>query len=460
MPFCAVLLALAAAGQQVPASPTLPPRDSPPLVRYIEIAFPAQGNASYIDHETYLHYIHTAPSRPSEGVWVPYDEKLPLEDFRRLWATTFLEDLRIEVRDSPYENGVIGKHITYILQEKQRARIVDYEGAESIGVTKIEERLKEESADIRADAFVDATVIHKNEGIIRAILREKGFHAASVTHRLQELPGSTRLVHLTFVLNEGPKLKIQRIDFVGNTRVRDMTLGRQMKENKPRPWYLPSFLSPAKAYQEAKFEEDADRVIQYYRDHGYVAARVDGPEVNTLRDSKDGKTRWVELKIPVREGPRYKVGDFKVEGNDLVKTEALRPLFKIKNGQYYRENNIRKGLEKARELYGAVGYYEFTGYPELIPREVTPAPEGETPAPPAPGNGGGRGGSAARRHDEDAGGQAALRQPHHVQRQPDDARQRHPPRAGLVRRGRLQHRGAEVQRQAPEPARLLQADGG
>ncbi len=389
MPFCAVLLALVAAGQQVPASPTLPPRDSPPLVRYIEIAFPAQGNASYIDHETYLHYIQTVPSRPSEGVWVPYDEKLPLEDFRRLWATNFLEDLRIEVKDAPFENGVVGKHITYILQEKQRARIVDYEGADSIGVTKIEERLKEESADIRADAFVDATEIHKNAGIIRAILREKGFHAATVTHRLRELPGSTRLVHLTFVINEGPKLRIQRVDFVGNTEVADWRLKRQMKDNKSRPWYLPSFLSPASAYQESKFEEDADRVIQYYRDRGYVAARVDAQEVRTIRDSRDGKTRWVELKIPVREGPRYKVGDFTVEGNELVKTEALRPLFKVKSGSYYKEGAIRKGLEKARELYGAVGYYEFTGYPELIPRETTPPAEAAAPAAAAPGNGGG-----------------------------------------------------------------------
>ena len=54
-------------------------------------------------------------------------------------------------------------------------------------------------------------------------------------------------------------------------------------------------------------------------------------------------------------------------------------------------------------------------------------------------------------------GHAVLRQPDRLHRQHDDARQRDPPRDAAGRRRRLQHRGAEVQRPPPEPARLLQA---
>ena len=57
-------------------------------------------------------------------------------------------------------------------------------------------------------------------------------------------------------------------------------------------------------------------------------------------------------------------------------------------------------------------------------------------------------------------GQAVLRQPHHLRRQHDDARQRHPARDAAARGRRVQHRGAEVQRQAAQPARLLQAARG
>ena len=53
-------------------------------------------------------------------------------------------------------------------------------------------------------------------------------------------------------------------------------------------------------------------------------------------------------------------------------------------------------------------------------------------------------------------GQAVLRQPHHLHRQHDDARQRDPARDAAGRGRRVQHRGAEVQRQAAQSARLLQ----
>jgi hypothetical protein len=33
-------------------------------------------------------------------------------------------------------------------------------------------------------------------------------------------------------------------------------------------------------------------------------------------------------------------------------------------GEYYGEKRIRKGLEKAREVYGTGGYFEFTGFPD------------------------------------------------------------------------------------------------
>ena len=88
------------------------------------------------------------------------------------------------------------------------------------------------------------------------------------------------------------------------------------------------------------------------------------PELKEVADSDDKKTRWVELKVPITEGPRYKVGSFDVAGNTVVKSEFLKPLFKMKPGEYYGEKRIRKGLEKAREVYGTGGYYEFTGFPD------------------------------------------------------------------------------------------------
>ncbi|HWP99653.1 MAG TPA: outer membrane protein assembly factor BamA [Vicinamibacterales bacterium] len=352
-----------------PAPVRQPPAGSPPVLRAIELAFSKQGGVSAIDPETYLYYIRTQPSRPSAGVWVPWNEqteKSLLEDYRRLWNTNFLEDLTLEVRDAPYPNGVVGKHVIFDMEERQRVKIVDYVGARRVDQTKIEERLREKNAYIRLDSFIDPGLVQRVRTIVREMYAEQGYLYAKVTPEIKELPGGPKLVHLTFRIEEGPKVLISDIEFVGNRAVSDGKLESRMKENKARGLF--SFITGGGTYKEAKFDEDVQKILEYYRERGYIAARVGQPELKVLRDTDEGRTRWVQLRIPVTEGERYRVGEFRFEGNTVVKSEILRPLFKLKTGDYYSEKRIRKGLEKAQELYGTGGYFEFTAYPDLQPR--------------------------------------------------------------------------------------------
>jgi outer membrane protein insertion porin family len=359
---------------ETPAAPgtaqapqNLPPAGSAAVVSVIEIRAPRQGNVLAIEPQTYLYYIQTKPSRPSQNDWVTYDEKTVLEDFRRLWNTNFLDDLSIEVLDTPYANGVVGKHVIFNLEERQRVKVVDYAGSKKLEQTKIDETLKEKGAQIRLDSFIDPGLIRRVEGVIREMLSEKGHLGAEVSHEIKAVAGGPKIVNLTFNIEEGPQYKIRDIEFVGNQAISDGTLGKRMKENKEE-WFL-SFITGRGTYQETKFEEDADRIVEYYRDKGYIAIRVGQPEVKVLEDSGDKKTRYIQLRVPVTEGERYRVGKFEFDGNTVVKSEGLRPLFKVKQGDYYSDKAIRKGMEKARELYGTGGYFEFTGFPDLQPRD-------------------------------------------------------------------------------------------
>ncbi len=93
----------------------MPAAGSGPVIRFIQLKF-HPVDESLIDPQTYLYYIQTQPSRSSDGVWVPYDEAAEAklrDDFRRLWATNFLDNLWIEVLDEPFDNGVIGKRVIY-----------------------------------------------------------------------------------------------------------------------------------------------------------------------------------------------------------------------------------------------------------------------------------------------------------------------------------------------------------
>src|SRR5438094_1927308 len=311
--FVAAALALAPAWglaqDQAPAFPPVtvcgqqaqprsqPPAGSGPVVLFIAPCFEAQGNQSVIEAQTYVYYIQLKASRPSEGVWVPWDdksEKIVLDDFKRLWGTNFLDNLFINVEDYKFPNGTIGKIVTYNMEERQRVKIVDYVGSKKIETSKIDEKLKEANAQIRLDTFIDPSLVRKVAGIVRDMLREKGFQFADVKPEIAEMPGGPKLVHLTFHLDEGPKVKIRRIDFVGNKAFSDGKLKKQMKENRERPemqdafhlpmWFM-SILGDKGTYQEPKFDDDAEKIVEFYRDHGYIKANVGVPELKVLHDS-------------------------------------------------------------------------------------------------------------------------------------------------------------------------------
>jgi outer membrane protein insertion porin family len=375
-------------GAPVPPPANLPPEGSGPVIYLLAPCFQAQGNVSTVEPQTYLYYIQLRPSQPSQNIWVAYDEKAEqtmLEDFKRLWATNFLTDLSIEINDYVFSNGVVGKLVTYHMEERERVKIVNYEGSKQVERAKIDEQLRARGIELRLDSFLDQGTIRRIEGVLREMMAEKGFTNAEVSHKVTSVAGGPKLVNVTFTIGEGPKLKIRRIEFLGNSAKSDRTLRRKMKDNKPPNPFI-GWITRGGTYKADKYEADADLVQSYYRNEGYVRAQIGQPEIRTLQNSQDGKTRWIELRIPVTEGARYRMGELAIDGNTVVKSEALMPLFEIKAGEWYNEKKFRDGLIKAREIYGAGGYMEFTGFPDL---KLSDEPEGNVPAalaaPPAPG---------------------------------------------------------------------------
>lgn len=346
-----------------------PPAGSPPVVLFVAPCFAAQGGTPVIEAQTYVFYMQIAgkSSTPSQGIWVPYDdsiEQIMRQDFTRLLGTGFLDNLSIETApDYVFPNGTIGKIILYNMEERQRIKIgPNYEGSKKLEISKIDEALKANMAEIKLDTFIDPGLVRKVEGIVRDMMKEKGFTDAEVTHEIKEVAGGPKLVSLTFNINEGPSVKIRKIDFIGNNAISDRTLKHQMKSTK-QMWFL-SFINGRGTYQETKFDDDAGKIVEFYQDRGYIKANVGAPEAKVVGESKDKKKRFIELRIPVTEGPRYKVGTFEFSGNKVVETKSLLPYFNLKEGDYYSLGKVRKGLDKAREGYGAGGYFEFTGFPD------------------------------------------------------------------------------------------------
>jgi outer membrane protein insertion porin family len=361
-------IAKTACGSPVGQPAALPPAGSPPFIWILELCFDRQGNSSTVDNDTYLYWIKLQNSQPSQGKFVPYDDRAEqqmIADFKALWDTKFLEDLSIEVTDHTFENGVVGKMVVYRMEERERVKIVDYRNTkgESISIIKrsdIDDKLRERNIEVRLDSFLDEGSIRRVKGVLRELMADKGFSNAEINHKVTPVAGGPKLVNVTFTVGEGPKLKIRDVDFVGNEAINDGALAKKMKENKPKGFL--SFITGGGTYKEAMFEEDAAKVVEHYRNEGYPQARVGNPEITTLEDSTDGKTRWVQLRIPVVEGKRYRMGELSFEGNKLFPSDALRTLYKVEPGDWYNKKRIDEGNKKAQEVYGSRGFMEWTPF--------------------------------------------------------------------------------------------------
>ena len=384
----ALLLWAAPAAAQVAPCPEpaiQPPADSPALVKCWEIrAHPI--NELNIDGTTYEYYLKTKGSQATKNVWVPYDEDVVKGDFWGLWRTGFLENLWIEVIDEPYKNGVAGKHVIFHVEERSKLKAIDYVGRTEdtkVDVAKIEDTLRDENVHVTLDSFIDEAVIRKVKGIIRQIYSDKGYNDVRIETSVKPMPSGPKLVHLTFHIDQGPKYRIEDVIFEGNSAFTDAQLRSQMKENKPSTWY--SLFTSGGTYLDAKFADDADAVQLFYMNNGYVRAIVGLPKIETVRDSEDGKNRWIRLRVPVQEGKRYRVGEIKITDNTALRTEAIRSFFELKEGDWYSYEKFTKGFQKAQEVYGRLGFYQFNADPRAVPRGFDPETgqpigDGEPPA--------------------------------------------------------------------------------
>ena len=341
-----------------PALAQEPPAQPVPVIERIEIL-----NNQFLQRETLQFYISSKPGDP-------YDERKLREDFKRLWDTGFLDDLRIDAVDGPN-----GKVVSFVVQERRRIQIVDYRGTKELTNSTIEDELKKKDAQIKVDTFLDPAKARKVESIIKEMLAAKGLPFATVKHEAKNVGASG--LQLSFIIDAGAKAKIKEITFDGNQVYSDATLRGKMKKLKEPGFFNLSWLGGKTTYTEDKWlggqedpRGDRGRLEDFYLNHGYVTARVGQPKI-TYTDKPGGNpkkpVKYMKLEIPVTEGAQYKMGSLKFEGLTVLKEPFVRALFKMPEGDVYDDSHFKKAYEKLRDIYGSIGYFQWTGGTERKP---------------------------------------------------------------------------------------------
>ncbi len=298
-----------------------------------------------------------------------YDPATVERDFNSLWNTGYFENIRIEKVDTPK-----CVQLVIYVQEKPTIKDVNYKGLSSVTLSDVAERFKKDKVQVSVESQYDPTKIKKAEVTLRALLAEHGHQFATIKTEIKTIPPAG--VSVTFIVKEGPTVKVGKIAFEGNNSVSDRTLRASMRNLRPIgiPHSIIFENLFARTFDASKLDEDTERVRHAYLDRGYFKAQALEPTTHvrdagginffTLRPST-GKR--IDILMPVEEGERYRLGGITFTGNKAVTNlKVLRAQFTSKDGDYFNATAFGKGLEQLRKSYGELGYINFVGTP--IPR--------------------------------------------------------------------------------------------
>jgi outer membrane protein insertion porin family len=298
-----------------------------------------------------------------------YDPAGLERDFNSLWNTGYFEDVRFEREQTPK-----GWRIHVYVKEKPTIREINYTGLSSVSTSDVLDRFKERKVGLSVESQYDPTRIKKAEVAIKELLAEHGRQFASIRSEVRPIPPAA--VGITFVVKEGPKVKVGRIRFQGNRNVNSRTLRAAMKNLKPIGIPHSIFLENifAKTYDATKLEEDTERVRNEYQNRGFFKVLVQDPKTE-IHDTghagvhipllQKGPGKAVDITMPIEEGDRYRLSSITFKNNKAItNNKALRALFPIKDGDIFSREKIGKGLENLRKAYGEYGYINFTSVPD------------------------------------------------------------------------------------------------
>jgi outer membrane protein insertion porin family len=295
-----------------------------------------------------------------------YDPAVVERDFNSLWNTGYFDSVRIE----RVPGSGCTQLIVYVL-EKPTIREIAYKGLNAVSQSDVLERFKKEKVQLSVESQYDPTRVKRAEVVLQQMLGEHGHQFATIRTEVKTIPPAA--VALTFVIKEGPTVKVGKIEFSGNHALGHRQLVEAMKNLKPIGIPHSIILENIfpRTFDASKLDEDADRVRQAYRDKGYFKAITGEPETNvrnagginpfTLHPST-GKR--VDILIPIEEGQRYRLGGITFTGNKAYSNvKALRAQFPQKDGEWFNATMFSKGLEALRKAYGEGGYINMVGTP-------------------------------------------------------------------------------------------------
>src|SRR5215467_4993180 len=323
-----------------------------------------------IPRESVLYYVQ---SKPQDR----FDLSLAERDLQSIIQMGLFDPLatKLFVEDGP--RG--GKVIIFQVKEYPIIRAISYPGMKSATESEVLEKFKEKHIQVGKENTFDPAKANGARLIIKELLAEKGHPNAEVTVEVEEISATT--VGLTFDVDEGKRVRVKEIQFVG---ARDgFSQGRlrgAMKLVKEAGLF--SNFSSKDIYFKDKLMDDLERVKYFLGTKGYLQAKVGEPTVAEAGKVSAGlplplfrkSGPGLKISVPIEVGRRYRIAKVEEKGVAIFQPGLITAISGMKNGDWVDSKKISENVYKGvKDYYGQFGYIQADI--QFVPKFIDKTPE-------------------------------------------------------------------------------------
>ena len=247
---------------------------------------------------------------------------------KKLWGSNLFSSVNIyKTKD---DNGIIDLEIElFDLPELSELSIT------GVKKRKIEEIIKENK--LQDGVKVTENLITTTKNYLENKYRKKGFLNAKVLITTDKVVDSSKKskVKMKLDIQKGNKIKVNKIDFIGNDKLKSKTLQKSMKNTKRKKFYR---IFKRSKYVPDDFKEDLESLVDKYKENGFRDARIISDTIFNKNDKQ------IVVSIRLVEGSKYSFGKIDYLGNSIYTDEQLNQILKIKEGDTYNGVELEKRI--------------------------------------------------------------------------------------------------------------------
>ena len=202
----------------------------------------------------------------------PFTDALIKEDVVQLFKAGYFYDVQVFREINGNEVNLL-----YRVSEKPSIGEIAIEGNSELKTEELTE-----ASGLKNYEILDNSKIRDAVEKLQKLYEDKGFFLAKIEPKVEDIK-KDESVKVTFNIKENDKVKVKKVTFLGNRRIKDGTLKDRMF-TKEGGYF--SFLSGSGSYKQDAFDRDMQILRFLYFNEGYVQVKIDRPQVYVTPDRK------------------------------------------------------------------------------------------------------------------------------------------------------------------------------